>query len=203
MLIYSTILLRQATLIYAAITAPTRTSLSPSGLKEIELPQGVAVVEKEAFEGCDKLEKVTLGKKVTEIGNYAFALCPELKEIFIPASVTKIGYYAFSGDDNFVIHCYRNSAAHKYAVNNEIKFKLLDGTSPEIKKGDFDGDSCYDVNELVVMQKMVSGWKVGDVSDDQADLNGDGSVDVADLVLMQKRVAGRKVKFSDEEEDEN
>ncbi|MBR2904003.1 MAG: leucine-rich repeat domain-containing protein [Clostridia bacterium] len=48
-----------------------------------------------AFEDCDGLTSVTIGKSVTSIGAYAFARCSSLTSIVIPDSVTSIGSYAF------------------------------------------------------------------------------------------------------------
>lgn len=48
-----------------------------------------------AFEGCKKLENITLPNKLTSIGVNAFYQCYALKEITIPNSVTSLGGSAF------------------------------------------------------------------------------------------------------------
>lgn len=45
-------------------------------------------------------------------------------------SVTEISENAFEGSDSVVIHCYTDSAAHVFAVDNEIDFLLLDKVIP-------------------------------------------------------------------------
>lgn len=47
-------------------------------------------------------------------------------EVVIPDGVTSIGDDAFNYCKNCTIHCPENSAAHKYALKNNIKFKLIE-----------------------------------------------------------------------------
>nr|MCR5419300.1 leucine-rich repeat protein [Lachnospiraceae bacterium] len=50
-----------------------------------------------AFKGCSKLKKVTIGSNVTTIGANAFKSCGKLTSVTIPAKVTHIGKNAFNG----------------------------------------------------------------------------------------------------------
>ncbi len=73
--------------------------------------------------------------------HYGAFLSDNLTEITIPSGVTSVGDYAFGysqvTDPNdgrtryekmpgFLIHCYSDSAAYRYAVFNEIEYDLLD-----------------------------------------------------------------------------
>ena len=68
---------------------------------EITLPDNYNgenyVIGAEAFQGCSRLYRVTIGNSVTSIGNNAFFGCSGLTSIVIPYSVTSIGSSAFSG----------------------------------------------------------------------------------------------------------
>lgn len=85
------------------------------------------------FYNCPKLSKVTISTNVKKIYSQDFAECPALKKITIPSSVKKIGkhalgyinYYSGDFDKNFdlVIRGKKNSAAHKYAKDNDFDFK--------------------------------------------------------------------------------
>ena len=63
---------------------------------EYTVPESVITISANAFEGCTKLESLTLGGKLKTIGNNAFENCKALKEITLPVTVTSIGEYAFS-----------------------------------------------------------------------------------------------------------
>ena len=96
-----------------------------SGLKNITLPKGVTSIGEFAFMGCSGLKSITLPKSVTSIGLGAFGDCSGLKSITIPKSVTSIDYDVFRGCDSLAISCYKNSAVHKYAIENNIPVKLI------------------------------------------------------------------------------
>jgi mannan endo-1,4-beta-mannosidase len=58
----------------------------------------VTAIAKNAFAGCTKLKKVTIGKNVTSIGKNAFSGDSKLKTIIIKSKVlTKVGENAFKG----------------------------------------------------------------------------------------------------------
>ncbi|MCR5796522.1 MAG: leucine-rich repeat domain-containing protein, partial [Eubacterium sp.] len=75
---------------------------SHTSIKSIVLPEGITVIDDEAFAGCYELESITLGEKTTEIGKKAFYDCTSLKEITIPKTVTKIGEGALEHADNLM-----------------------------------------------------------------------------------------------------
>ena len=60
----------------------------------------VTSIAKNAFKGCTKLKKVTIGKNVTSIGVKAFYGCKKLKTITIKTKklkLSKVGKHAFKG----------------------------------------------------------------------------------------------------------
>ena len=58
--------------------------------------------------------------------------------------------------------------------------------------GDLNDDGEINVDDLLLMQKLVAGWKVN-VNMRAADVVPDGTIGADDLVLMQKRIAGWNV----------
>lgn len=88
-----------------------------SGLTDIVIPASVTEIQEHAFrgsalksatlkgtvcgnsmfEGCDKLETVTLNEKTESIPSWMFQNCTSLKKIKLPSKLKKIGFYAFSG----------------------------------------------------------------------------------------------------------
>ena len=68
-----------------------------SGLKSIDIPDGVTSVSEGAFSSCTGLTSIDIPDRVTEIGNYAFVGCKSLTSINIPDGVTSMGDGVFSG----------------------------------------------------------------------------------------------------------
>ena len=95
-----------------------------SGLEEIIISEGITEIGTRNFENCAFLKKVTIPSSVKTIGAGAFYKCSSLEALSIPASVTSIGANAFDGCDKLVLTVEKNSAAHTYAVNNDIAYEI-------------------------------------------------------------------------------
>lgn len=94
------------------------------------------------------ITSIEIEEGITTIGSLAFMNCSSLKKVIIPASVTHIGdraFYDFTG----VIYCTSGSAAHEYAVENNIKYVLVTYGEQEkpIKETD---DTKIDYENLVI-----------------------------------------------------
>lgn len=63
-------------------------------MQKCNFPEGVTMIAKSAFEGCN-LTEIEIPEGVTDIGDEAFSGCYELRSIKIPDSVKAIGYAAF------------------------------------------------------------------------------------------------------------
>ncbi len=64
---------------------------------ELTIPNTVTTIGKDAFSGCETLEKLTIPDSVKVIDYAAFEDCINLKKVTIPESVKTIGSSAFSG----------------------------------------------------------------------------------------------------------
>ena len=102
-----------------------------TSLTRITIPDSVTSIGEYAFRGCTGLTSVTIPDSVTSINCSAFQGCTSLTSITIPDSVTEIVWNAFSGCRNLVIKTTENSAAHKYAVKNNIKYELIEPVTVE------------------------------------------------------------------------
>lgn len=68
-----------------------RAAFQKCGIKRIEVPEGVTVIDSLTFYDCPELERVTLPATVTEIRSRAFWASPHIKEITLPEGLTTLG----------------------------------------------------------------------------------------------------------------
>ena len=119
---------------------------SCSSLSSITLPEGVTSIGEWAFSGCSSLSSITLPEGVTSIGTAAFLDCSSLSSITLPESLTSIENRTQIGgtfeccDENLTIHCKEGSYAQKFAVENGIKYALINA-EPETPAGASTGTS--------------------------------------------------------------
>ncbi len=66
-----------------------------ANLRSVVIPEGVTIIDTQAFWGCESLTKVKIPSSVTQIGALAFDGCWELTECEIPEGVTTIADGAF------------------------------------------------------------------------------------------------------------
>lgn len=64
-------------------------------LMELNIPENIKSIGKEAFKGCISLHNLTLHHGLEEINDCAFEDCISLKEVMIPGTVQNVGYHAF------------------------------------------------------------------------------------------------------------
>ncbi len=96
-------------------------------LSSITIPEGVTSIGDEAFSSCHGLSSITIPKSVISIGNGVFWGCERLSSIIIPESVISIGDGAFENcNEKLTIYCFENSYAHKYAMEKNIKYILIE-----------------------------------------------------------------------------
>ena len=69
-------------------------------LKSVEIPESVNLIKKSAFEKCENIISISIAGRVTSIGEKAFSGCKSLKSINIPSSVASIGSSAFEECEN-------------------------------------------------------------------------------------------------------
>jgi len=90
-----------------------------AALQEVDLPEGVMVINQDAFVDCDSLRHVSLPSTLTEIGRGVFFECDNIEEITIPANVTSIGEYCF-------MRCPRLKRVHNLSLVPQRVVELFD-----------------------------------------------------------------------------
>lgn len=66
-------------------------------LESCDIPPFVTAIGTGAFEGCYKLEEITLHKGIVEIGNEAFKDCTNLRRVYIEGNIRHIQEGTFKG----------------------------------------------------------------------------------------------------------
>lgn len=172
----------------------TQLLLYPCGRKgDFKIPDGVKTIASGAFCSAPYITGVTIPESVTTIEFSAFVTCSGLESVFIPKTVKTIEDGAFVLCDNAVLNVSENSAAHKYAVKNGMKFKLIEDMCEHKYSGDCDAtcnicgrsrvtsaDHTFGTDNICT----VCGFKktIGDV-------NGDGVVNSNDAIEVLKHDA--------------
>lgn len=72
------------------------------------------------FYGCKKLREINISNREAKIEKNTFFGCENLERIYIPNSVTEFDSEIFTDCDKLTIYCHKGSAAEKYAKGNNI-----------------------------------------------------------------------------------
>lgn len=103
--------------------------MSETGVKHVILPEGITVIESQAFANNAELESVRLPGTLQKIGYSAFEFCHGLKEITIPEGVTFIDTDAFWDCENLKLIVLPSTleeigegGAFYYSMQKEILF---------------------------------------------------------------------------------
>ena len=95
-----------------------------SSLRSVTLPVRLKGVGVRFFSGCKSLTSLTIPESVTYIDQEAFKGCEALTALTIPERVTYIGPDAFKACESISLHVSRDSVAHKYAMENNIPYRV-------------------------------------------------------------------------------
>ena len=132
-------------------------------LTSVTLPDTLKKIEQEAFYNCVSLESIVIPTSVKSIGQYAFYCCDNLTSASIGSSVKEIAANAFGGCGKVSFICNKDSAAHKYAIDNKIPYELnvvnqyfrehtVDNISvDEASATLYLGAGCKDVEDIIVI----------------------------------------------------
>lgn len=120
-------------------------------LKEITLPESLAIIAYDAFFGCSSLTKVVIPDNVTEIEKTAFSQCTSLTEATIGRSVISIGKSCFDGCEELATVICKGETPARLGVGAFMKDEERSGTK-YIK-------SIKVPTTAVSIYKNAAGWK--------------------------------------------
>ncbi len=93
-----------------------------SGLIEVNLPDSVEVIGKDAFRQSERLKTVNLGNGVTSVEAGAFDSCGNLENISIPDSIMRFEFNNFVLNENLKFNEYKNCL---YLGNEQNPYTVL------------------------------------------------------------------------------
>lgn len=93
-------------------------------MKKVILPTTVTEIESLAF-STSELTKLIIPESVNTIGDRAFFMCDNLRSVVILGSETEFGKNVFGECSKLTIFTSKESKAYKYAVNHNIKVKII------------------------------------------------------------------------------
>ena len=139
------------------------------------------------------IKNVEIADGVTNIPWMCFGQCSNLTSVVIPKSVSSINETAFYDImDRITIYCYYDSFAYRYAKEKNRDYILLD----EVMLGDADGDGVVNINDVTAIQRHVAEFKaLDDLQAKAADVNGDGSVTIEDATILQQYLAEYELSY--------
>lgn len=157
-----------------------------SSLESVMFRSYIATIPDQCFYQCTSLTNVDLNERVRTINKFAFAGCTALEYVEIPRTVTSIDDTAFYGDNSLTLGVYYNSYAHRYAMENDIPYVLLDS----YLRGDANQNGRVDVRDVTKMQRYKAEMELlDDAQFRSADVNIDCDVTMADVTLLQRHLA--------------
>lgn len=154
-----------------------------SGVQSVTFPESAKVIGMRSFMGCENLKEVDIHDGILLIDSQAFYNCPALEKATIAPSVQVIKSQAFESG-SLVIYGEAGTAAESYAKANDIPFN-----GPKIF-GDIDGSGSLSIADVTMLQSYIAGAKGIEVDMSVGDINGDGNINISDVSKLQSIIAG-------------
>ena len=182
-----------------------------SGITQIDVPDGVITIGKDAFSGTSALESVTLPSTLVSLGNGCFEYSavsnielPEsletigtdafrnattLESLYIPESVTSIGanaLFPMSVQSTIEVTCFSNTYAETYCYENFV----MNYNAIEKVMGDVNLDGVVTIDDATEVQRYIA--MLGSISQPGrvvADVNYNGIIEINDATQIQRFLA--------------
>ena len=146
--------------------------------------------------GCSQLAKVTFSATVDSIAGNAFSSSSAITEVTSLNRVPPIGGVFDEGVYSAAtLYVPRGSKEAYQAHENWGKFTTIEEIeveTPELERGDLNGDGNVDVTDVSLLIDVVLGKPVELAEGAVCDLDGDGNTDVTDVSIVIDIVLGRE-----------
>lgn len=134
-------------------------------LLNIQLPEGLETIGKDAFSSSYRLTSLTIPSTVTRIDDVIADNCDNLTTVVLPAEIEYIAPGAF-GDSLSTVYCYRDTYAQEWAKDNAPLVRLIgDNTLEDLVtlswQNGYVNDEDYKVTEVGRTAPFMGGVSVG------------------------------------------
>lgn len=162
-----------------------------TGFTSLVINTGVREIPRQCFNRCSGLQNVYLPSDLETIDDLAFANCDNLDKVYIPRSVISISETAFTRSYP-TLYVYYDSYAYHYALDNSIRYRLLD----DVKLGDANGDDNININDVTAIQRHLAQLEqIEGIYLYAADANQDGTLDISDATSLQRYIAEYDIPY--------
>lgn len=162
-----------------------------TGFTSLTINTGVRNIPRQCFNRCTGLQNVYLPSDLETIDDLAFANCDNLDKVYIPRSVISISETAFTRSYP-TLYVYYDSYAYHYALDNSIRYRLLD----DVKLGDTDGDGYVNINDVTAIQRHLAELEhLEGIYLYAANANQDGTLDISDATTLQMYLAEYDIPY--------
>lgn len=133
------------------------------GLTSATIPDGVTIIDDNAFANCEGLASVTLSSQLTKIGREAFYNCKALTSIEIPNQVTEVGILSFGDCTELTTVSLGTSiktvAYHVFSGCTKLASIYCHATTPPQNNTAFDENSTCKTATLYVPKGTINEYK--------------------------------------------
>lgn len=141
-------------------------------LESLTVNYGVSEIPAQCFNRCTELKNIILAPSVESIGNLAFAKCTSLESVYLPTSVTYISTSAFN-DTTPTLYVYNDSYSHQFAEEHGFNYVVLNPETPPSEP------ETQEPTHPIIDVTFILG-----------DADGDGFISILDATKVQRVLAG-------------
>ena len=121
-------------------------------ISNIDIPEGVTVIQENTFVYCSSLESIVIPEGVTEIKQYTFKNCDEMTKVTIPEGVTSIAAYAFNScaqlvDVEFATECKLETIGN-YAFADCVNLSAIQLPTTVTSIGNYAFSGCISIAKI-------------------------------------------------------
>ena len=157
------------------------------------MPGMVKTIGEGAFQGCAKMEDVTIPATVTTIGKYGFSGCEKLVDVtsmaLTPPQITKDCFSTETYSKATLNVVKKKEDAYKQATGWK-EFSRIVGSMIANVRGDVNGDGNINIADINKLIDYILSGNIDSDALERGDVNGDGSINIADINAVIQLILG-------------